>query len=426
MDIRRPLSTEQVPNIFKTFALAFFILLADFVLYQSLGLADVVNLIPTKDTFVSKAQPATSFGGMKVLRTKAETDTARETLLQFNLSSIPSSAQILKGELRLFSKKSKFFKPDNNVGAFANMGSWSESTTWNTRPSRASSFEDSIAVTKTRRYYSWDITNLVQDWVSGVETNFGVRVLGFGGGSLFFKSSEAPSKRPILRVEYTPVSYIGFGDSITRGSKDDITNDNCSKDGRNCGGGYEPILNNRLTNTFGYDHTVLNKGVSGNKSIDGLNRLSSVLSELPRTQYFLILFGTNDALASPPVPSGKGLNPGSPGYAGSFKDNMQQIITAVMEAGKLPYLAKVPYLYAPCGTNEPFPNQDQAPQNLLIQEYNVAIDELVAVNGIEVVPPNFYNYFRAHPEELADFCHPNGLGYKSMARMWRNAIVSAQ
>jgi hypothetical protein len=56
----------------------------------------------------------------------------------------------------------------------------------------------------------------------------------------------------------------------------------------------------------------------------------------------------------------------------------------------------------------------------------VAIEELVAVNGIEVVPPNFYNYFRTHPEELADFCHPTGLGYKSMARMWRNAIVSAQ
>lgn len=386
----------------------------------------MANLIPTKDTFVSKAQPATSFGGMKVLRTKAETDTARETLLQFNLSSIPSSAQILKGELRLFSKKSKFFKPDNNVGVFANLGSWSESTTWNARPSRASSFEDSIAVTKTRRYYSWDITDLVQDWVSGVETNFGVRVLGFGGGSLFFKSSEAPSKRPILRIEYTPVSYIGFGDSITRGSKDDITNDNCSKDGRNCGGGYEPILNNRLTNTFGYDHTVLNKGVSGNKSIDGLNRLSSVLSELPRTQYFLILFGTNDALASPPVPSGKGLNPGSPGYAGSFKDNMQQIITSIVESGKIPYLAKVPYAFGPCSNCEPFTDPDIAPQNVLIREYNQVIDELRLANNIIVKAPNFYNYFREHPEEFADNLHPNGLGYKSMARMWRNAIVSAQ
>jgi lysophospholipase L1-like esterase len=342
------------------------------------------------------------------------------------LSSIPSSALILKGELRLFSQKSKFFKPDNSVRAFANLGLWSESTTWNSRPSRASSFEDSIAVTKTRRYYTWDITNLVQDWVDGTETNYGVRVLGFGGGSLFFKSREAPSKRPILHIEYTPVSYIAFGDSITKGTGDDITNDNCSNDGRNCGGGYEPILNNRLTNTFGYAHTVINQGVGGHKSSNGLSRLPDVLSAYPRSQYFLILFGTNDSTGSLPVPSGLGLMPGDPGYDGSFKDNMQSIITAIMEAGKIPYLAKVPITFGSCSTCEPFPDPDTAPRNVIIREYNEVIDELRAANGIDAAAPDFYNYFRQHPEELAENVHPNGLGYKSMARMWRNAIISAQ
>lgn len=422
MDIK--LSMERTCIVLKKFGEVFLILFATFILSASSGFAETVNLTPTKDTFVNEVEPTKSYGSSAVLQTKTETNRSRQTLIQFNLSTIPSGALILNGELRLFSKRSQFFKPDTAVRVYANLGTWSESTTWNTRPARASSFEDSIAVTKTGRYYAWDITNLVQDWKDGVETNYGVRVRGAGGGSLFFRSSEASSRRPILRVEYTPVSYIAFGDSITKGTGDDITSDNCSKDGRNCGSGYEPILNTRLTKSLGYAHTVLNQGVGGNRSIDGLNRLPSVLSAHPRSQYFLILFGTNDSGGSLPVPSGMGLNPGDPGYPGSFKDTMQQIITAIIEAGKIPYLAKVPITFGSCSSCQPFSNPDTASRNILIQEYNKVIGELRFANGIRVVAADFYNYFRKHPEEFADNLHPNGLGYRSMARMWRNALIS--
>jgi lysophospholipase L1-like esterase len=58
----------------------------------------------------------------------------------------------------------------------------------------------------------------------------------------------------------------------------------------------------------------------------------------------------------------------------------------------------------------------------MIQEYNVAIDELVLTNNILVVPPAFYAYFQTHQDELADGLHPNGTGYQSMGNLWFNAL----
>ncbi|HWP93828.1 MAG TPA: GDSL-type esterase/lipase family protein, partial [Thermodesulfobacteriota bacterium] len=227
--------------------------------------------------------------------------------------------------------------------------------------------------------------------------------------------------------------YVGFGDSITRGSGDNIVSDNVSADGRNSGGGYEPILNNLLTTNKGYPHTVKNEGVSGNLSIDGLNRVSTMLSSHPDSQYLLILFGTNDAKSSPPVPSGMGLNPGDPGYNGTFKDNVQRIIDAVINEGKIPLLAKVPYALGSSSNGTPFPDPDTAPQNMLIQEYNVVIDELISANNIQVSPPDLfvapdlYNHFRNNylnngGSEYADNLHPNGTGYQSIANLWEVSI----
>lgn len=417
--------SKKCAAISKKVASKFLILFITILSYPATGLTEVVNLIPIKDTFVNKAAPTASYGSRDVLRTNIDINSVKQTLIQFNLSGIPQNSLIINAELRLYSRDSQYFIPDTATRVYALLGSWSESTTWNTKPLRASSYEDSIAVNIADRYFEWDITNLVQNWIDGVMTNYGVMVRSIGDGNLFFKSSEALSRRPILHVEYTPMSYVGFGDSITRGSKDNITSDNISDDGRNSGGGYEPILNNLLTDNTGYEHTVLNEGVSGNRSINGVDRISQVLAEHPRSQFFLILLGTNDAGSTMPPPSGMGLNPGDPGYEGSFKDNMQQIIDAVVQARKRPYLAKVPILYAPCGSAEPFPNPDQAPENITIREYNKVIDELRAANGIKISAPKFYAHFRAHPEELADFCHPNGVGYQSMARLWSNALTGA-
>jgi lysophospholipase L1-like esterase len=204
--------------------------------------------------------------------------------------------------------------------------------------------------------------------------------------------------------------YVAIGDSITYGVGDDYPADNNSNDGRNTEGGYAPILNNLLTSAKGYPHTVAKEGVPGYTSVRGLDRLPSVIEQHPNSQYYLILYGTNDSGGALPLPSGQGLNPGDAGYTGSFKDIMQQIIDLISAAGKQPYLAKIPFTLKGVTRND------------IIQEYNIVIDELISSNGITVVPPDFYTYYENHQTEMSDDLHPNGIGYQAMANLWFNAL----
>ena len=219
--------------------------------------------------------------------------------------------------------------------------------------------------------------------------------------------------------------YVAVGNSITRGVGDDISADDHSADARNHSRGFTPILNDLLTTALGDPHTVEMEGVSGAKSVNVLDSIPSVLAAHPDAEVFLILSGTNDAhnFGSPSVPSGVGLGPGDPGFAGSYKDNMRQIVQAVIADGKEPLLSKVPIMLVDCSDGTPFPDPATAPMNAVVREYNQVIDELVVEFGIAVPPPDFYAHFEAFPGELADGCHPNGAGYQSMADLWSIALT---
>jgi lysophospholipase L1-like esterase len=207
-------------------------------------------------------------------------------------------------------------------------------------------------------------------------------------------SNSGGTQKGVINSFLTGETHVAVGDSITAGSHDDILAD---------GIGYEPILADFL------GVMIANDGVSGYTSADGAATISTTLSNNPSANYFLIMYGTNDAWI-PPIPSGKGLNPGSIGYSGSYKDHMQQIISAVLGAGKTPYLAKVPYSSHPLISDAS------------IREYNTVINELVVANNITVTPPDFYTWFLSNPSQLADTVHPNGTGYKSMASLWFSSL----
>jgi len=222
--------------------------------------------------------------------------------------------------------------------------------------------------------------------------------------------------------------YVAFGDSITFGVGDDIAADDVSDDGYTSGGGYGPVLANLLANYFGYPHVIANEGGPGDTSAEALDKLPGVLARHPESEFFLILLGSNDSfdlsVTSGLDSEGNVLNPGDPGYAGSFLSNMQQIIDLVVAAGKEPILAKVPITFGDCSSCPSFADPDMADRNQLIQDYNVVIGALAAANGIAVVPPDFYDYFRSHPGEFSDNVHPDGTGYVSMADLWYQALTN--
>jgi len=209
----------------------------------------------------------------------------------------------------------------------------------------------------------------------------------------------------LLAGEY----YVATGDSITVGLFDDIPGDDVSMDGRNSGGGFEPVLNDLLTVELGgTPHTVINAGWSGEKTQTGLQRLPLILSENRHAGYFLLLYGANDQLST--LPSGFGTDPEANGYPHNYKSYLQQMINMITDAGKEVYIAKT------LSRTNPTRNPD-------FEKYNEVIDELVTENGILITPPPFFEYFKHHTERLVDGIHPDGVGYQAMANLWRNALM---
>jgi lysophospholipase L1-like esterase len=230
--------------------------------------------------------------------------------------------------------------------------------------------------------------------------SFRASVHGFTPYTIYYYRAVASNRFGVQRGEIqafpTGEYYAAVGDSITRAG-----------DGK----GYEPTLSDLLSKSKGYPNTIANWGVDGATSAAGEKFISFTLSKIPGAKYFLVMYGTNDARLPSPVASGKGKGPGDPGYRGSYKENMQRIISAIRSAGKIPCLAKVPY------------TSQSSIDTSSIREYNEVVDELVAANNISVTPPDFFAYFQKHPDELPDGLHPNKIGYESMANLWFIALT---
>lgn len=181
------------------------ILFTMIILYPVSGWSVVIALNPTQDTYVNESSPTSSYGSNQTLAAQFRTLDAREALFQFDLSGIPQGAQIISASLELYNKSSTNFVA-GDAGVYTILSTWSCTTTsctttWNTKPSRAQSFEDSINISSTNVYFEWDVRQLVQDWVDRFEVNYGVMVRSEGSGRLFFSSSETLNP-PILRIEF--------------------------------------------------------------------------------------------------------------------------------------------------------------------------------------------------------------------------------
>jgi lysophospholipase L1-like esterase len=227
--------------------------------------------------------------------------------------------------------------------------------------------------------------------------------------------------------------FVAMGDSITWGIGDNISSDDFSFDGRDRSIGYSPVLNDLLTGTRKFPHHFANEGVGSAGSAEGKAIVRTLVGKHPDAQIFLVQYGTNDSASWSKVPSGLGLWPGDSGYNKSYKDNMQQIINVIRGAGKEVYLAKIPITLGETSGGSRFATPETALRNQFVREYNEVVEELTLANHLAVSPPDFYAYFAGvnpvtgkyiYQEEFADNLHPNGLGYRAMARLWKEALFS--
>jgi acyl-CoA thioesterase-1 len=148
---------------------------------------------------------------------------------------------------------------------------------------------------------------------------------------------------------------------------------------------------------------MINGGIGGELSQDGLARMPQTLTLNPDYRFVVLAFGTNDA-ANNQTP------------AATFQSNMQSMITMVKAAGRIPVIPHVPF--SGDGMHGGLP------------QYNAVIDTLVQQNGL-MAGPDLYAYFMQNQQlfvcppcggRTTDNLHPDDTGLADMNALWTTAM----
>ena len=181
------------------------------------------------DTFINSGAPTTNYStNTETLATytwPANTP-ANRIVIKWDLSPIPNTAVIHQATLSLYMYGYEGTGGDNNyeisVHKIVNRNPVIASCTWNTYNGTTAwsggadggaqdiaAQESSTVVDKTAGYKTWDVTKMVQDWVSTPSSNFGLMLdsdsTSASDSNRMFRPTEyaIASQRPKLTVTYT-------------------------------------------------------------------------------------------------------------------------------------------------------------------------------------------------------------------------------
>jgi len=234
---------------------------------------------------------------------------------------------------------------------------------------------------------------LIVCWQSG--TAIRSKSLAFeelGGGG-----SGAPATPETAAPETDPGEdrYIAFGDSITRG---EIEGPSAFP------GGYSGLLQQLLETEYGTAE-VVNEGVPGEITVNGLGRMSDVLAK-DLARYLLLMEGTNDVVFIE-------ISTDTTAF------NIEEMVKKCRDAGTLPILSTI----LPRGDwrwDEPF-YRDR------IDTINDSIRSIV--KGAKLPFADMFGIFINYPESeggwrslIPDGTHPGERGYEIMTRAWWDEI----
>ena len=170
------------------------------VLLTAVAFAETYIQMPEADTWIWPGQGP--FGSNQQLRTNNISSFDQRIVIGFDLSSIPQEALVSTAYLNIY-------RYDGSAGSaleceiFRVTEPWDENTLVNSIAYDNTGSYDQIAVTG-NGWYTFDLKNLVQEWVQGSYPNYGAVFFGTGGAGLYqnFRSRDAASENPYLVVEY--------------------------------------------------------------------------------------------------------------------------------------------------------------------------------------------------------------------------------
>jgi hypothetical protein len=158
----------------------------------------------------------------------------KAALVRFGLSSIPAGATIVRASLQLYA--TGWGGGNMAIGAYAitrtttlsqvtwnnaQVGKpWGEAGCNNTSTDRRASAESSVTTSGTYKWYTFDLTALVQGWVNGTVPNNGVLMrASYSAGTFAFASNEYSDYRLRPRLVLTYHS-VGPANALVSGSVD--------------------------------------------------------------------------------------------------------------------------------------------------------------------------------------------------------------
>jgi acyl-CoA thioesterase-1 len=182
-----------------------------------------------------------------------------------------------------------------------------------------------------------------------------------------------------------PVKVIAFGDSLTAGY------------GLTASESYPAKLQTRFSAAGHTGVRIMNMGISGDTTHNGLSRLNLVLEQKP--DIVILELGANDIMRRKP--------------AEDARKNLETIIKAMQEQG-------IEIIF--CGVNIPavfvLGNQNMS-------AYQPMFDDLVETYELIYVP-NFLKNVQGKPEmNLQDQLHPNGNGTQEIANNLYLVVLDA-
>src|SRR5581483_11993401 len=172
-----------------------------------------------QDTYIQLQNPSLNYGAATSLVVDRETTDLQRALLFFNVSAIPTTATVTSATLEMQSTQ---IGGTLNISVYellrawtegsgngtADAANWTESAPGTNWTSPGADFVAGAVAnlnTNTTGQHSWDLTSLVQAWVSGAKTNYGIIVASpDGGGNLTatYDSSEGTTP-PRLVITYS-------------------------------------------------------------------------------------------------------------------------------------------------------------------------------------------------------------------------------
>ncbi|MBQ4465739.1 MAG: hypothetical protein II916_07230 [Oscillospiraceae bacterium] len=178
-------------------------------------------------------------------------------------------------------------------------------------------------------------------------------------------------------------SWIFYGDSITAGGMGNAWGTSFASHVHELDASLMPMQQNG--------------GIGGISSTEGREHIDAWLAATA-AHYVSIAYGTNDSW-------------GNMNSTDLYYTNTKYMIDAVLKAGKVPVLPKIPYASNP-------------DVGKYVGDHNAVIDRLYVEYGDNIVHgPDFEQYFKANPSGLSDDgVHPNADGYEAMRKLWAETM----